>query len=298
MEKMTILKNKTQSSFTIISNAILRDKRLSLKDRGLMCTLIGLPDNWQFSIKGLSALVVDGCDSIKASIKRLEELGYLKKTTYHGKDGKFRTELEIRLDCQDEDDPGKVAENGSDEQNNHHGFTVTDSPLRENRDGSAVTVKPVQYNNDNLIQTSKKEKEKSIIHSEDEGKKDSSLGHLIISTKRRVEYDKLIGELSKEEIPYVDLMIEIIADGIEHSSDHGIKVAGVYLVGSPAITRLLHYEHDEILAVAKNMYASHVPQDKPRSYYITALDNQLKLNRPEVHADLVYRERFGAEEDG
>ena len=74
---MAILKNRTQSSFTMISNSILRDKELSMKDRGVLCTLISLPDGWKFSEAGLVSLVPDGREVIKSSIRRLERLGYV-----------------------------------------------------------------------------------------------------------------------------------------------------------------------------------------------------------------------------
>ena len=77
---MAVLKNRTQKNFTIISNSILRDKELSMKDRGVLCTICSLPDGWEFSIAGLSAIVPDGTDSIRGSIIKLEKLGYLVRT--------------------------------------------------------------------------------------------------------------------------------------------------------------------------------------------------------------------------
>ena len=70
---MAILKNKTQSNFTMVCNNILRDKTLTMKDRGVLCTIFSFPDGWDFSLKGLSAIVPDGIDSLRASINRLEK---------------------------------------------------------------------------------------------------------------------------------------------------------------------------------------------------------------------------------
>ena len=83
---MAVLKNKTQKNFTMISNNILRDKSLSMKDCGVLCTLCSLPDGWEFSIVGLSATVPDGVDSIRKSITNLEELGYMNRTKSRGSD--------------------------------------------------------------------------------------------------------------------------------------------------------------------------------------------------------------------
>jgi len=81
---MQILRNRTQNNFTIISNEILRNRELSLKDCGLLCTLIGLPDSWKFSVKGLASIIIDGKDSIRTSLIKLEKLGYVNRYAMSG----------------------------------------------------------------------------------------------------------------------------------------------------------------------------------------------------------------------
>lgn len=69
---------------------IVRDKRLSLKDLGLLVQLLALPDNWQFSEKGLEKIFEhDGQTSIRTAIKHLEEFHYLKRNKIHNQNGKF-----------------------------------------------------------------------------------------------------------------------------------------------------------------------------------------------------------------
>ena len=92
---MAVLKNKTQKNFTMISNTILRDKELSMKDRGVLCTICSLPDGWKFSIEGLSAIVTDGVDAIRASVIKLEKMGYMTRSKTRGKDGKYTSEIEV-----------------------------------------------------------------------------------------------------------------------------------------------------------------------------------------------------------
>ena len=65
---MAVLVNRTQNNFTMISNSVLRDENLSMKDRGVFCTLCSLPDGWNYSINGLAAIVMDGADSIRTSM--------------------------------------------------------------------------------------------------------------------------------------------------------------------------------------------------------------------------------------
>lgn len=75
---MAILKNPSKNNFTVIDNHALRDDNLSLKARGLLITMLSLPDNWQFSENGLCAIFKkDGQASIRSGLKELEENGYL-----------------------------------------------------------------------------------------------------------------------------------------------------------------------------------------------------------------------------
>lgn len=65
--------------YTKIKNAFLRDKELSAKARGVLATLLVLPEKWDFSIKGLSTLFPDGVESIRKALIELESKGYLKR---------------------------------------------------------------------------------------------------------------------------------------------------------------------------------------------------------------------------
>lgn len=93
MAIMRIVKN---NNFSIVSNAIIRDTRLSLKARGLLILMLSLPDCWQFSVKGLATLSGEGNDSIRGGIKELEEVGYLSRKRKHLPNGRLG-EMEYTL---------------------------------------------------------------------------------------------------------------------------------------------------------------------------------------------------------
>ena len=151
---MAVLKNKTQKNFTMISNSVLRDKDLSMKDRGVLCTICSLPDGWEFSIAGLSAIVPDGVDAIRKSIFNLEELGYMERTKTRGKGGKYVSEIEVFTDKRTVSDfPSREI---------RHGGTITEEPPRENRHGVSVAGNPSQYNTDNIKLNIKTDNVKSI----------------------------------------------------------------------------------------------------------------------------------------
>lgn len=97
------LLNQTQEKFTVVQNCIFKDARLSFHARGVLCTLLSLPDGWNFSIRGLETLVTvktsdttkgthvrgDGVEGINFSLQLLEKLGYLRRVRSQNAVGKF-----------------------------------------------------------------------------------------------------------------------------------------------------------------------------------------------------------------
>lgn len=61
-----------------MSNTHLKDKRLSLKAIGLLSVVLGLPDDWHYTVNGLVGIVKDGKDSVESAIKELKKNGYLR----------------------------------------------------------------------------------------------------------------------------------------------------------------------------------------------------------------------------
>lgn len=75
---MAVLRNPNKDRFTVVDNAALRDENISLKARGLLVTMLSLPDNWKFSENGLCSIFQkDGQASVRSGLKELEENGYL-----------------------------------------------------------------------------------------------------------------------------------------------------------------------------------------------------------------------------
>lgn len=84
---MSVFRVEKNKNYTVMANYHLRDKRLSFRARGLLSTILSLPDDWDYSVKGLVTLAKDGFDSVKTTLKELEETGYLvrkRDRNYHG----------------------------------------------------------------------------------------------------------------------------------------------------------------------------------------------------------------------
>ena len=74
-----------EGNFTVVSNTILRDNRLSLKTIGLFVKVLSLPSNWDFSEVGLANICKDGITTIRSALHELEDCGYLKRTKVYTK---------------------------------------------------------------------------------------------------------------------------------------------------------------------------------------------------------------------
>jgi hypothetical protein len=76
---MPRLKKKVSRDFTTIHNVMIRDMRLGATARGVLVTMLSLPENWDFSIRGLTAILPDGYTKISNALRKLEECKYLKR---------------------------------------------------------------------------------------------------------------------------------------------------------------------------------------------------------------------------
>lgn len=85
-----IIRHRHARNFTIIPNEIFNDSNLRIRDIGLLCYLLHLPDEWVFSVAGLiKSLPHDRKDGITASLKRLESSGYLRRSQSRSEKGKL-----------------------------------------------------------------------------------------------------------------------------------------------------------------------------------------------------------------
>lgn len=75
--------------YSVIDNTIAKDKRVSLKSRGLWLTIMSLPPDWDFSIRGLATILPNGRDSIYNCLDELCQFGYCVKKQVRSK-GQFK----------------------------------------------------------------------------------------------------------------------------------------------------------------------------------------------------------------
>lgn len=86
---MAVCRVEKNKNYTTISNYHLRDPNLSNKARGLLSTMLSLPDNWDYTTRGLAKICKDGVDGITAQLKELEQYGYLIRNRIRDSGGRI-----------------------------------------------------------------------------------------------------------------------------------------------------------------------------------------------------------------
>ena len=120
---MDIIRVKKDRNYTVINNTIFKDNRISCKSKGIFATIMSLPDDWDFSVSGMSSILKEGKTSIYSSLDELISFGYVFKKTNRNDKG-IITGVEY-----------KFFETPMDSDlNPHSGFPETDNPETDNPD--------------------------------------------------------------------------------------------------------------------------------------------------------------------
>ena len=151
---MAVFRVERNSGYTVMSNHHLRNKELTLKAKGLLSQMLSLPEDWDYTLAGLSHINRESIDAIRTAVWELEKAGYILRRQGRDEKGKM-TAIEYTIYEQ----PQPVLENpipGKPMLEN----PTTDNPTSEN---------PTQLNKDisrtNLPKKEKSNTDLSITHS-------------------------------------------------------------------------------------------------------------------------------------
>ena len=86
---MSVYRRHKKTNYTCIDNHVFWDHSLSLKAKGLLAQIYSLPDNWEYSIKGLATLFSDGETAVSNAIQELIDHGYIVRTQKTNQYGRF-----------------------------------------------------------------------------------------------------------------------------------------------------------------------------------------------------------------
>ncbi len=222
---MAVFRVEKTRDYTVMSNYHLKDNSLSLKSKGLLSMMLSLPDEWNYTTRGLAAICKEGVDSIGTALKELERAGYIQRHRLRDEKGKI-TDTEY-----------VIFERPQIQPNTEKPETVlpyTENPYMDKPDTALpCTETPVQLNT-NQLKTNKKNNDLSIINTSNpiqsnpkknmdrNGMDEIEAYRKII--KENIEYDILIINNPMEKIR-IDEIVELITETVCTSREY-LTIAG------------------------------------------------------------------------
>ena len=86
---MAVFRIEKTRDYTVMSNHHLRNAGLSLKSKGLLSMMLSLPEDWNYTTRGLAKICKEGTDSIGSALKELERAGYIVRNRLRDSKGKI-----------------------------------------------------------------------------------------------------------------------------------------------------------------------------------------------------------------
>ncbi len=294
-----IMKVGEIKDYTIVDNSCLRDVNLDIAERGLLITMLSLPDDWDFNGRGLSSILPCGKTKIYSALKKLETAGYLMRKRIY-KDGRV-TDWEYYI-CGKAiflDNTTDVQEETAKTNNNAECFEQ-DRPADEVKicdaditDNSAPTSSLVLENqeideekqempddnkiNNNKISKNKIYKNQSINHTayEVDGLIDVSAEdyekykELI---KQNIDYDSFAYSSSNTDLQEIDEIVELMTETVS-INNKPVKINGTLVPAEIVKSRFLKINHGDIDYLLFALSRNTTKVKNIRAYLIAAIYN-------------------------
>ena len=153
---MAVFRVERNKGYTVMSNHHLRNKELSLKAKGLLSQMLSLPEDWDYTLAGLSQINRESIDAIRTAVWELEKAGYIKRRQGRDEKGKMTA---IEYTIYEQPQPPEDTPPGLDKpilENPTPGKPILENPTP----GYPTTENPMQLNKD-IQKTDLPKKEKS-----------------------------------------------------------------------------------------------------------------------------------------
>mgnify|MGYP002510186583 FL=1 len=266
---MAVFRVEKTKDFTIMCNHHLRNTELSLKAKGLLSLMLSLPEDWDYTTKGLAKICKDGIDSICSTINELEQAGYIIRERIRNEKGQLTT-IEYSI-LEEPQQALPKREN-----------PVLDKPVQE----KPILEKSAQLNNNILntkklntdllntypIQSHQKEPEKA------EKRKSERIGYDEITAYRSViqeniEYDVLTVKLH-QDIAMLDEIVNLLTETVCTTKEY-LTVASDTYPSNVVKAKLLKLNAEHIEYVMDCMKSNATSVRNIKKYLLAVLFNAL-----------------------
>ncbi len=189
---MAVFRVERTRDYTVMSNYHLKDTKLSLKAKGLLSMMLSLPEDWNYTTRGLAAICKEGVDSIGSTIKELEGRGYVVRKQRRGSNGRI-TDTEYII----YEKPREISKQDTELPDTENPYVVTSN-----------TETPVQLNT-NLTSTNRLNTH-SILPSKDEKEGTTEIQQLREQLKKQINYEEIVTVHNNGQIDeFIEIMMEV-----------------------------------------------------------------------------------------
>ena len=130
---MAVFRIEKTQNYTVMSNHHLRNMDLSLKSKGLLSMMLSLPEDWNYTTRGLAKICKEGTDSISSALKELERAGYIVRNRLRNNKGKIVDVEYVIYETPHPSEPDGPCEGAPDTEHPDTENPDMDTPGLENR---------------------------------------------------------------------------------------------------------------------------------------------------------------------
>lgn len=279
----TVFRVMKNDNYSIISNQHLRDKRLSLKAKGLLTIMLSLPEDWDYTLAGLVILSDDGITATRNTLLELEAKDYLIRKQLKNEFGQFCNIkyyiFENPEDCREYRKNSGKPSGSSDVMFSNNGENTEKIPEKSKEISSEKTddffdPADVRFSNNgksnainNLCNKEKNSKlEKESISEQENILNKEDLKSLI---RENIEYSTFSFS-NKDDKAFIDEIIDLITETIL-SKKEKFKIKGVEIPAEAVKERLFCVDKDNLLYVKQTVEKSRNKIKNLPSYLLSVL---------------------------
>lgn len=273
---MAVFRIEKTRDYTVMSNHHLRDKSLSLKAKGLLSLMLSLPEEWDYTTKGLARICKDGVDSICAGVRELEEHGYVIRQRVRNPNGQLGAIEYTILEQPRPPEPEKPERENPVLDNPEQALPVLEEPeqgnpaqLNTNRSSKEKSKKDLSSTEgSNPVLSSPQAPRGSDGMGRDWMRERESYRELILEN---IEYDYLIQshQLDRDRL---DELVELMVDTV-CSRRETIRIAGDDYPAEVVKSRFLKLDSSHIEYVLDRMRENTTYVRNIKKYLLAALYN-------------------------
>ena len=273
---MAVFRIEKTRDYTVMSNHHLRDKSLSLKAKGLLSLMLSLPEEWDYTTKGLARICKDGVDSICAGVRELEGHGYVIRQRVRNPNGQLGAIEYTILEQPRPPEPEKPERENPVLDNPEQAYPVLEEPeqgnpaqLNTNRSSKEKSKKDLSSTEgSNPVLSIPQTPRGSDQKGRDRMRERESYRELILEN---IEYDCLIQNhhLDRDRL---DELVELMVDTV-CSRRETIRIAGDDYPAEVVKSRFLKLDSSHIEYVLDRMRENTTYVRNIKKYLLAALYN-------------------------